>query len=211
MRTPPDEERGQATADALLHVVGLRGLVSPDDLAEPLGATREEVEAAVRALQGAGLLERRGDLVQLSAPGRARLAEARMRESLALREPVGLVYDRFATLNRTVKALLHRWQVRTDRTVDVPNDHSDAEWDAAVLADLERVQRAAAALLAPLEALRPRYAALRRRLAAALARAAAGDRRAVASVATDSFHAAWWELHADLLAMLDRPRGPDDA
>lgn len=199
-----------ALGDALLYLLALRGVASCAPLAGATGAAPPDVERAVEALVDAGLVERVGDRVVLTDGGRARAALVRAREATALREPAGLLYDRFVALNRTVKDLLHRWQVRSDGSVDVPNDHTDAAYDDGVLRELARLERTASALLAPLAALRARYADYLRRLAGAAARAAAGDRRAVAGVTTDSFHAAWWELHADLLAVLGRPRGPDD-
>jgi hypothetical protein len=211
MTARPGGDERHAAADAVLYLVALRGLASCEHLAAPAGSTPGEIAAVVAALEAAALVERRGDRLVLTAAGRERAGLVREHEGRALAEPVGLVYDRFAALNREVKSALHRWQVRTDGSVDLPNDHADAAYDAAVLEDLERVHRAAGVVLAALAALRPRYADYRRRLGAALARAAAGDRRAVAGVTADSFHAAWWELHADLLAVLGRVRGPEDA
>ncbi|MBM4243637.1 MAG: hypothetical protein FJ148_07470 [Deltaproteobacteria bacterium] len=213
------DERGRGDdlplGDAMLFQLALRGVVRPNDLAAACGVGDDEAAAMVSVLEQEGLVlwrPRGGDRhVSLTPPGRARAAEVIADEGSVLRGPVAAIDGDFAGLNVRVKRILLRWQVRADRPGAVPNDHSDARYDRGVLAELRDVHRAADALLAHLGGLRPRYASLRRRLRDALARAGFGDVRAVAGTTGDSFHAAWWELHADLLAMLGRPRGEADA
>lgn len=132
-------------------------------------------------------------------------------ESASLRPLLEPLYEDFAVLNRRIKETLHRWQLRRERGVEVLNDHRDHRYDAVVLADLRAAHAAADAWLEPLARLRPRYASAREQLSRALARAMTGDVAAVAGVTNDSFHLVWWQLHADLLQMLGRERGPDDA
>jgi DNA-binding MarR family transcriptional regulator len=201
--------------DALLFQLALRGPARIEDLAAASGATTDAVEIAVSALEQQGLASRRvrgGDHLAAPTPlGRDRAALVVAAEHAALRAHAQRIDAEFAVLNGRVKQILLRWQVRTDRPTQVPNDHSDRRYDQRVLAELRDVHRAADALLAQLEPLRPRYASLRRRLQDTLARALAGDVRAVAGVTGDSFHTAWWELHGDLLAILGRTRGEADA
>lgn len=204
----------QPLADALLFQLALRGAVRIQDLAAATAADDAEIAATVAVLEEQGLVLRRArgadQHVSATPPGRARAQEVIESEGVALRACVARIDADFATLNRRVKQILLRWQVRTDRATEGPNDHSDARYDRAVLAELRVVHDAADDLLAHLEPLRPRYASLRRRLRAALARALAGEHRAVAGITGDSFHTAWWELHGDLLAILGRARGADD-
>lgn len=206
---------GQPLADALLFQLALRGVVRLQDLAAATGAADDEVASVVAVLEEQGLVLRRArgadQHVSATPPGRERAAAVIAAEGDALRARVAPIDAEFAALNRRVKQILLRWQVRTDRATQVPNDHSDLRYDRRVLAELRDVHAPADALLARLEVLRPRYASLRRRLAAALARALAGEQRAVAGITGDSFHTAWWELHGDLLAVLGRVRGADDA
>jgi DNA-binding MarR family transcriptional regulator len=200
--------------DALLFQLALRGVVRLQDLAAAAGVPDDEAAASVAVLEEQGLVLRRprgaDEHVSPTPPGRERAAEVIAAEGAALRAAVAEVDAGFAGLNRRVKQILLRWQVRTDRPTQVPNDHSDARYDRQVLSELREVHRAADDLLARLEPLRARYGSLRRRLRDALARALAGDVRAVAGVTGDSFHTAWWELHGDLLAILGRARGEAD-
>lgn len=204
----------QPLADALLFQLALRGAVRLQDLAAAAAAADDEVAAYVAVLEEQGLVLRRergaDQHVSATPSGRERARDVVAAEGAALRASVARVDAEFAVLNRRVKQILLRWQVRIDGATQVPNDHSDLRYDRSVLAELREVHVTADALLARLEPLRPRYANLRRRLGAALARALGGDQRAVAGITGDSFHTAWWELHGDLLAVLGRARGEAD-
>jgi len=210
---PPDVA-AHTLHDAILFQLVLRGALGVAALSAATAESAEAVQAALAASMGEGLLapERRAgrELVALTSAGRACAASVIAAERAALRPAVASLDAEFAGLNRRVKQILHRWQVRVDRTTEVLNDHRDAAYDAAVLAELRATHRAAEPVLERLEVLRPRYASLRARLGAALVRAAAGERGAIAGVTVDSFHAAWWELHADLLAILGRARDADE-
>ena len=200
--------------DALLFQLALRGAVRIQDLAAATGVPDQEAVASVAVLEEQGLVLRRprgaDDHVSPTPLGRERAAEVIAAEGAALRAVVAAIDAGFAALNRRVKQILLRWQVRTDRPTQVPNDHRDARYDRRVLSELREVHREADDLLAQLEPMRARYASLRGRLREALARALAGDVRAVAGVTGDSFHTAWWELHGDLLAILGRARAEAD-
>lgn len=201
--------------DAILFQLLLRGPLGDAELAAATGAAEPALASEIADLVGQGLVARElragREQVLLTATGRDRSVTVVAAEAACLRPSVAPLDAEFAALNRRVKQILYRWQVRVDRTTEVLNDHTDARYDLQVLADLRAVHLAADRLLARLEPLRARYASLRRRLAAALARAGGGERGAVAGITSDSFHAGWWELHADLLAVLGRARGPDDA
>lgn len=212
--TPDDAGADLALPDAVLFQLSLRGSVRIGDLAAAIGVAGEEAAATVAVLEAEGLVLRRprgaDEHVSATPLGREHAAAVIAAERDALSAAVLTIDAEFAGLNRRVKQILLRWQVRTDRATQIPNDHGDARYDRAVLAELRDVHRAADALLDRLAPLRPRYASLRRRLRDALARAFAGDVRAVAGVTGDSFHTAWWELHGDLLAVLGRARGAAD-
>lgn len=202
----------------MLLVLTLRGPSTPPEISLATGAVPEEgaaLEPVMAGLERAGLVERGGapDAARfaLSAAGRQLCGQIVAREAAQLRASLDASYPPFSDLNRTVKALLYRWQVRGDGASAVPNDHRDLRYDAVVLADLGAAARQAGNLLEPVVVLRARYAAYVSRMREALAGARRGDRSRVAGIRIDSFHAAWWELHADLLLMLGRERGPGDA
>jgi pyruvate,orthophosphate dikinase len=91
------------------------------------------------------------------------------------------------------------------------NDHSDPEYDAAVLGRLGALHLDACAWLEPLVAGLPRLDGYRRRLERAATLAREGDHRYVASPRVDSYHGAWFELHEDLILLAGRNRADEVA
>jgi pyruvate,orthophosphate dikinase len=204
-----------APCDAILLQLLLGGPSQREQLVAAFGGDDASLLREIARLEDATLVVRQQiggrETYTLAASGRERATAIVASEALLLRPHVAAIDDRFAALNRRVKEILLRWQVRVDGATEVPNDHRDARYDAGVLAELRAVQASADELLEGLAPLRTRYASLRARLRDALARASAGERSAVAGVTGDSFHTAWWQLHGDLLAMLGRARSSADA
>ena len=107
-----------------------------------------------------------------------------------------------------MKAVVTDWQTRGPETL---NDHTDAAYDASVLARLADLHRDVEAWLAPLAAALPRLGRYGARLSAAAAAAAAGNGKYVASPRVDSYHGAWFELHEDLILLAGRTRADEVA
>jgi pyruvate,orthophosphate dikinase len=125
------------------------------------------------------------------------------------------LYEDFCVLDAELKQILTAWQVKGDTA---PNDHRDADYDAAVLQRLANFHERVGPLLQRLASLSPRLAAYGVRLARAAARVAAGEHAYVARIIADSYHTVWFELHEELLALagLTRrsealPRGANSA
>lgn len=119
--------------------------------------------------------------------------------------------DTFDRDNARLKELVQRWQMRPDGALQVPNDHSDAAYDERLLRELGSLFARAESWLRKLPTTRPRYVRYRARLAAALDRAGRGEVEYVCGLSVDSVHSIWWQLHADLLAVLGRVRSEADA
>jgi len=197
-----------------LHGLVLKKAGQAGEVAEVLGATEAEVapalDAAVaekRAMAGRGKY-------MVTPAGRAWLDEQYPVLFADLRADPGAdaAYARFEEVNRELLALMTRWQtVTVGGGVDVsavPNDHSDAEYDAAVLDELAKLDSDAGPVLHVLAGLVPRLGVHRRRLSEALARASAGETDYVSGVRVASYHTVWFELHEDLLRLLGRTREP---
>jgi hypothetical protein len=191
---------------AVLHVLRVRGATDPGALPALTGLDETGVEDVVGKAVVAGhavVREGRTRTVRLTPEGKghaaALLREEATPEGTAVTEAV---YAAFLPLNTELKQLTTAWQIRAGQ----PNDHADAEYDAAVIDRLAAVEAGIAGAL-PADSPLGRYGP---RFAAALARVRAGELAAFARPMADSFHDAWMELHQDLLLTLDRERGTDD-
>ena len=187
-----------------LHGLVLKKAGQAEEVAEVLGATEAEVapalDAAVaekRAMAGRGKY-------MVTPAGRAWLDEQYPVLFAELRADPGAdaAYAGFEEVNRELLALMTRWQTVNVGGEAVPNDHSDAEYDAAVLDQLAKLDSEADPVLDVLAGLVPRLGVHRRRLAEALARASAGETDYVSGVRVASYHTVWFELHEDLLRLL---------
>jgi pyruvate,orthophosphate dikinase len=124
----------------------------------------------------------------------------------------GQALDAFVALDKRMKEAVTAWQLRPPSSGDGEpevNDHSDAAYDAKVLATLEAIGADTDAWLAPLETQSRRLRGYRPRLARALDLAKGGDQRYVASPRVDSFHGIWFELHEDLIQLAGRTRAEE--
>ena len=90
----------------------------------------------------------------------------------------------------------------------VPNDHSDADYDAGIVDRLGAQHERAEKVLGRFAALEPRLGVYTRRLESAYDKVLAGEHDWVSGARIDSYHTVWFELHEDLLRMLGpRARG----
>lgn len=193
-RLPPTAEH-RLDQLTLLRAVGLKGRVRPTELAATVEGTVTEVEAAVAELAASGLLVE-GNFVRLTPDGRVRLSELLADERRTVdEEEFTQLYDRFRRVNRDFKSLVSRWQLRNGQ----PNDHADAEYDAAVLADLDTIHQAVLPILDLARIQVPRISRYTDKLSAALARIVAGDAGWFARPLVDSYHTVWFELHEELI------------
>ena len=104
-----------------------------------------------------------------------------------------------------MKGTVTAWQLR-DADARVINDHTDPDYDAAVLDRLGAIDADAQTWFTNAEAGPRRLDDYRSRLSRALAQARAGDGRFVASPRVDSYHGIWFELHEDLIGLAGRTR-----
>jgi hypothetical protein len=193
-----------------LHGLVLKKAGQAEEVAEVLGASVDEVtpalDAAVaekRAMAGRGKY-------MVTPAGRAFLDEQYPVLFAELRADPGAdaAYAAFEKVNRELLALMTRWQTVTVGGEAVPNDHTDADYDAAVLDELAKLDEEAGPVLDLFAGLVPRLGVHRRRLSEALRRASAGETDYVSGVRVASYHTVWFELHEDLLRLLGRTREP---
>lgn len=188
---------------ACLQMIRLKGRVSADALATSLGQDSAAINASVQILTDDNLVLPNGNNLRITAEGRATLAQWATAERSAVdHSALEADYHRFDVVNRDFKQLVSDWQLRDGQ----PNDHSDAAYDAAIVARLQALDRDFAPLLTGIVNKAPRLAHYPQRLANAQARLQDGDGSWLARPIADSYHTVWFELHEDLIGLLGLSR-----
>lgn len=196
-----------------LGLLAVHGLVvkkagTPDAVAALLDADAEQVRGALEDATAAGHAIGGKGTFMVTPAGRAWLDESYPSVFADFRADAQIVAaaDKFERVNRDLLALLTDWQSVPAGGERVPNDHSDPDYDRAILDRLGDLQDRAAKIVDRLAAGAPRLAQYGRRLEAAYDKALAGQADFVTGVRVDSYHIVWHELHEDLLRMLGRTR-----
>jgi pyruvate,orthophosphate dikinase len=200
-------EDGGATREDVIRALVIKGYVTADMLAPALGVPAEEAGELLERLAADGIAASSSGMFSLTADGKALGAEMLAEDRATWGEvEAGEALDGFIALDGRMKTIVTAWQMRTQDGRPVINDHSDAAYDAAVLADLGALHADATDWLLSLTSGLPRLARYGRRLDAAAAAAVAGDGRYVASPRVDSYHGVWFELHEELIRLAGRTR-----
>ena len=191
-----------------LHGLAVKSAGSPDAVAALLGREPGEVEQALESAVAEGHAVGAKGRFMVTPGGRAWL-DARYPEAFAAHrdDPAfTAAADKFERINRDLLALLTDWQSMPAGGERVPNTHTDAEYDRAILDRLGDLHDRAAKVLDRFADAEPRLEEYARRLDAAYDKALAGETDYVSGVRVDSYHVVWHELHEDLLRMLGRSR-----
>jgi len=198
----------------VLHGLRLKGVASPEAVADAVGLPRAEVAALLDGLAAEGLVERReGRLAGWTLTPAGRSAHegllAREADSDSVRPRVEGAYGRFRELNPDVLDVVSRWQVREVGGRPVRNDHSDPAYDDAVVRDLTAIHGDARPVCDRLARTLDRYRPYGPRLTHAVERVRGGDTDYFAKPMIPSYHTVWFELHEDLLARLGIERSSE--
>jgi hypothetical protein len=198
--------------EALLIALRLKGYARLPALVETLRADPLQIETALADLTTTGLAETTKIGTKLTPAGQVAADAVHAAERLAAApQQLEALYDRFEHLNGPFKALVSRWQIRTVDGAQVPNDHSDAAYDAALFAELSVIDDDMKVVMAQLATLVPRAAPYGPRFTAALEKLLAGEHRYMAAPILDSYHTVWFELHEDLIRLTGRTRAAEAA
>jgi pyruvate,orthophosphate dikinase len=207
--TPASASRA-VEADELLIPIAIKGLAPAGAIADATATTEAAVQPVLDQLVDAGWLATTAGAYRLTELGSDRVAAIRRQEADAWsHDAAGSALDAFIAIDHQVKDAVTAWQLRDVDGQPVPNDHADADYDAAVIGRLAAVHEAALAWLAPAEAALARLATYRIRLTNAIEQIRGGDGRFVASPRVDSYHGIWFELHEDLIALAGRTRAEE--
>ena len=190
----------------VLNGVRLKGLVSAPLLADATGLSGTDVQAALAELAGAGLVTERSGRVSgwsVTPTGREEHKRSLAADlaTAACRDGLEESYAAFMGLNAELLATCTAWQV-FEAGGNRPNDHSDADYDAAVMARLGRVDDGIQPTCQRIGGLMERLAGYGRRLSTARRRVEEGDWDWFTRPLFDSYHSVWFELHEDFLMTL---------
>ena len=181
------------------HALRLKGFAKVDMVAEvadlPVAVVAQHLDD-LQAREWAQYREAR-QLWQLTALGREehRLALAADIDGVDTARVLHDSYQQFLVLNDQFKHLCSEWQLRNGE----PNDHTDAAYDAAIVARLGAIDDAAAPVVSAMGAQIDRLAAYAPRLAASRSRVVTGETSMFTGVMCGSYHDVWMELHEDLI------------
>lgn len=200
----------------LLALLGLRlkGFAPADAVAEVVGAPAAEIAGALDGAVEAGLVrfnEARSVYLLDPATGRPegeRLLAAQI-DAAGVRDQVTAGYQSFLELNGLMLQLCTDWQVRADLSEQTLNDHSDEDYDEAVMARLVDLDGQLRTVLATLSAALGRYSTYGPRFGEALNRLLGGEIEYFTKPIIPSYHTVWFELHEDLLASLGIDRASE--
>jgi hypothetical protein len=200
----------------VMHGLRLKGVASPEAVADAVGLPRAHVGALLDGLAAEGLVvHREGALTGWALTPAGRSAHerllAREADANAVRSRIEGAYGEFRQLNPEVLDVCSRWQVRELAGRPVRNDHTDPVYDDAVVSDLAAIHGDARPVCDRLAGTLDRYRPYGARLGHALERVRAGDTEYFAKPLIPSYHTVWFELHEDLLATLGIDRTAEAA
>ena len=183
----------------VLRLVAIKGRVSADVVAGSLGADPAAVQAALDGFDERELVKTTPMGYRITPAGRTRCSDLVDAEHRAAdQSAVATIYANFCDHNTELKAVITDWQMRGP---DQPNDHSDADYDRAVLGRLLALHQEVLPLLDQIEDVAPRLSHYKPRLQRAADAVAAGDHTYVSRPTLDSYHTVWFELHEDLMGL----------
>jgi hypothetical protein len=191
----------------ILQAARFKGRLSMEAAATAAAVTAGEATAEVDRLRGLGLLK--GDAAVRPTPeGRARAAELVAAEGKTVdRDALAAACEEFDGHNSRLKEIVSAWQLRDGS----PNEHTDADYDAGVLARLGQLHEEFLPLVERIAALAPRLAPYAARFTHAVTQIRAGDHSYVARPIMDSYHTVWFEFHEELIGLLGLSREEEAA
>lgn len=191
-----------------VHGLAVRKAAAPVKVADLLGVDEAAVTDAFARAAEVGRIAGTPALSMVTPAGQEWLVSQYPVVYAQLRQvgQMGEAYDRFERVNTDLLALFTDWQVMRTPAGSVPNDHSDTDYDHAIVDRLGDLHTKAERVVGRCAESQPRLGQYLTRLANAYDLVLAGDNDYVSGVRVESYHTVWFELHEDLLRMLGRTR-----
>jgi pyruvate,orthophosphate dikinase len=200
------------TPEAVVRALTVKGISEAAGLATILRAPAAEVAPLAEQAVAAGLVKSAGGTFSLTPDGKERGAAlvAGHREEWG-EANANAALDAFVPFDKQMKSVVTAWQMREVDGQQVINDHTDAAYDAAVLADFAGLHAGAGPWMTGLAGALAWLGGYADRLDEAARLVAGGDPRYIASPRVDSYHSVWFELHEDLILLAGRTRADEVA
>ena len=121
----------------MVRLLSIKGFATPDAAAAALQTTEEDASSVLDQMTADGLVQMMGSMFSLSDDGKAVAGELLAEDREAWGAGAGRAgLDSFLDLDGRMKVIVTAWQMREVDGAPVLNDHTDADYDAAVLGDL---------------------------------------------------------------------------
>lgn len=187
----------------------LKGIADTDAIVHMTGAAPDAVQQVVATMIEAGHAKETPRGLMITPEGKEWVGGLldEERESVDV-DAMNVVYERFCEHNDDFKQLVTDWQMKTP---EEPNDHSDADYDAAIFQRLAELDGQVAPVFADAAALAPRLQPYVGRFKAALEALQAGDTAMLSHPLKDSYHTIWFEMHEELILLSGRNRADEAA
>jgi hypothetical protein len=191
-----------------LHGLAIKKHGSPAEVGALMGLDEAQVAALLEQAAARGRAARAGAKYMLTAPAQMTLRSeySRLYADLRANAEMDAAYGAFEKVNAELKQLITDWQTVEVAGSRVPNDHSDKAHDARIIDRLGGLHETAERVIGRMAAHLPRLGVYVDLLTAALEKAEDGDHAWVSDAKLPSYHTVWFELHEDLLRVLNRTR-----
>ncbi len=209
----PPQTESPLSSDDVIGVMAIKGFVSADSVSKATMSGPDSSAEVLDSLLADGLVEGAGPMLRLSEPGRLLADQLLAHDRSELGEEVARIgLDDFLPLDQRLKSIVTRWQLKESADGSMTtNEHGDAAYDTAVMADLVELAADAAVWIVPLAERLSRLLRYRIRVDVAMQQVVTGDHRFIASPAVDSVHSVWFEIHEDLIRLAGTTRADETA
>lgn len=200
----------------ILHAVRLLGFAGESAIAERAGTSATQTLAVLREAERSGWVQNL-EFFDVNGWSLTDFGKWENERQLALERriadpdnEIAAVYRDFLPLNARMLNATTDWQIRPSAgDAFAANDHTDRDWDARVLEEIEMLGVELAPLVNRLGNVVTRFEGTLSRYESALRRAREGQTMWIDRTDVDSCHLAWFQLHEDLIATLGIDRGAE--
>ena len=177
-------------------------LVDEAFIEKDTGLSRERLLNILLDLSRRGLIKKVNNQWQIEKAGEREIEKYRQKllENSKIKNIILEYCKDFEELNKKFKELVTRWQIKEKDGVMVPNDHSDPEYDLAIIEQLRLIHEETKKLLIKISNIFPVYKRYISRFEKALKLLMDGNIEYM-DLARNSYHNIWFELHESLLKL----------